>query len=222
MNKRKESAWAVMHETECCAPVLDACIKAEVRVPGAWGGGDEPLYTWYRVFTITICEYTAYRWLVIESHVEDLVAHDYIEGKVKVFSKEEAEEFEPSERKCFKVVSPAPAQELLRVLTSYAREEPFEMFSSYVGLLADYFLLDIYANENVYKLEWTDNELTINGKRRLMLSDASSWIEEREAALVVMHAQERALREWAEEYEKNPERAAKKLLGILEELGTRD
>jgi hypothetical protein len=211
---------AVMHEVpESCVPAacIDASERAELRVPCAWGGGDEPLYTWYRVLSISVCEGTAYKWLVIEERGEDLVAHDYLEGKVEVLGAEEAEEFEPPARRCFKVVSDAPARELLSLLTSYAEEASSAVFH-YEGLLAEYFLSVFTGGANVFEVERAaDNKLTINGKE-FQLSDAREWLEEREAMLIIMHSRERALREWSEEYAREPERAAKRLLRMLEWL----
>jgi hypothetical protein len=212
--------WVVMHEVPAsCVPASCAESAREVRVPRAWGGGDEPLYEWYTVLSVSVCDAGAYRYVVIERRGEGLRGFDYVSGE-EVSG--DVEDFEPRAVRCYKVVTSMGAEELARLLLSHAREVnwapsagplPFE------GILAEFFLdsLVLAQGANVFEVEVEGERVRVNG-REFRLRSAEGYVEELEAAHQLARSWQATLRELAEELERDPRAAEERLRRLLEDL----
>jgi hypothetical protein len=206
----------IMHEVPY-APIHNPEV-IKIRMPDFWGGGDEPLYTWYEVITVSVSEANSFKYLLIEKHGENLVAHDYIKDEVETLPDSEADYFEPRRIKYFKVVTDMTASEFLKFLLSLIeeditkdverliKEEGMSRLGAelcarswqYRGILAKHLL---YRDENIIEIEIKSNgRIKVNGKEFLIKPEKTEeYLRELDAKLEIAHAKERTLVEWARE-----------------------
>jgi hypothetical protein len=213
----------VLHEVPAgCVPAACAALARvrEVRVPCAWGGGDEPLYEWYTVLSVSVCDTGAYRYVVIERRGEGLRGFDYVRGE-EVAGEEGVEDFEPRAVRCYKVATSMGAEELARLLLSYAEEVGWAPRSSplpFKGIFAEFFL-DTAAlhGVNLFEVELEGGKVRVNG-REFRVRAAEEYVEELEAARQLARSWQATVRELAEELEREPRAAERRLQRLLEDL----
>jgi hypothetical protein len=213
----------VLHEVPAgCVPAACAALAhaREVRVPRAWGGGDEPLYEWYTVISVSVCDAGAYRYVVIERYGECLRAFDYVSGKEVAG---DVEDFEPHARKCFKVATSMGAEELARLLLSHAEEVGWKPRVSplpFKGIFAEFFLDTVafhFHGVNLFEVELDGGKVRVNG-REFRVRAAEGYVEELEAARTLARSWQATVRELAEELEREPRAAERRLQRLLEDL----
>jgi hypothetical protein len=216
-------AWAVMHEVPAsCVPASCAENAREIRIPRAWGGGDEPLYEWCTVLAVSVCDAGAYRYVVIERRGEGLRGFDYASGKEVAG---DVEDFEPRVAKCFKVASARAmgAEELARLLLSYAEEVGWKPRSSplpFKGIFAEFFLDTVafhFHGVNLFEVELEGGKVKVNG-REFRVRAAEEYVEELEAARQLARSWQATMRELAEELDRDPRGAERRLQRLLEDL----
>jgi hypothetical protein len=169
-----------------------------------------------------VCDAGAYKYVVIERYGECLRAFDYVRGEEVAG---DVEDFEPRALRCYKVVTSMGAEELARLLLSRAREVnwapsagplPFE------GILAEFFLdsLALAQGANVFEVEVEGERVRVNG-REFRLRPAEGYVEELEAARRLARSWQATVRELAEELDRDPRGAERRLRRLLEDLGAR-
>ena len=216
--------WAVLHEVPAgCVPAACAALARvrEVRVPRVWGGGDEPLYEWYTVLSVSVCDAGACKYVVIERYGEGLRGFDYVSGK-EVSG--DIEDFELRAAKRFKVVTPMGAEELARLLLSPVCEVNWAPSAGplpFKGILAEFFLdsLALAQGANVFEVEVKGGKVRVNGREfRVRAGAAEEYVEELEAERQLARSWQATMRELAEELERDPRAAEKRLQRLLGDL----
>jgi hypothetical protein len=209
-----------MHEVPAsCVPASCAENAREVRIPRAWGGGDEPLYEWYTVLSVSVCDAGACKYVVIERYGEGLRGFDYVSGEEVAG---DVEDFEPRAAKCFKAVTPMGAEELARLLLSPVCEVNWAPSAGplpFKGILAEFFLdsLALAQGANVFEVEVEGERVKVNG-REFRVRAAEEYVEELEVARQLARSWQATMRELAEELDRDPRGAERRLQRLLEDL----